>query len=183
MARRIAYTGKPVLTLEQVAHQCRLELDDLQQELIEQVIIPGVTSQAEARSGAAVRAGIYEEIWAAEKQSGVALDVGQANELISVSQVLADGTSSVLQVHAVVRNQGKESCLYFPEGRPAGELSVRYNAGTDLQIYPGVAAWMLMHAATAHEFRETLVSGTILARLPESFLDALLAEITVPPRF
>uniref|UniRef100_UPI0019D0EF96 hypothetical protein n=1 Tax=Pseudomonas viridiflava TaxID=33069 RepID=UPI0019D0EF96 len=96
MARRIAYTGDPVLTLEEEARQCRLDTEDLQVELIEQVIIPGVTQQAEALSGAAVRTADYEEIWPAGFASGHALDIGQANEIIEVATLAADGARQVL---------------------------------------------------------------------------------------
>lgn len=183
MARRIAYTGDPVLTLEEVARQCRLDTEDLQVELIEQVIIPGVTQQAEALSGAAVRAAEYEEIWPAGFASGHVLDIGQATEIIDVAGVTADGARQVLDVQTRLQQDGRETRLFFPMGRPAGELLIRYRAGTDLELYPGVRLWLLMHAATAHEQRETLVAGVSLAKLPGSFLNSLLADITVPPRF
>lgn len=183
MARRIAYTGDPVLTLEDVARQCRLDTEDLQVELIEQVIIPGVTQQAEALSGAAVRTAEYEEIWPAGFASGHALDMGQANEIIEVATLAADGARQVLNVPTRLQEDGREARLFFPMGRPLGELAIRYRAGTDLEQHPGVRLWLLMHAATAHEQRETLVTGLSLAKLPGSFLDSLLADITVPPRF
>lgn len=183
MARRIAYTGAPVLTLEQVAEQCRLDTADLQQVLIEQIIIPGVTAQAEARTGAAIREAEYEEDWPESYGSGHALDMGQASEVLSVSEVQADGTVTALTVASFLQRGGRESFLHFPDGRPPGVLRIRYKAGADLDAYPGVRSWLLMQAATAHEFRETLVVGTILAEIPGSFLDSLLAEITVPPRF
>ncbi|KAF1310958.1 hypothetical protein BLX42_11280 [Pseudomonas sp. SG-MS2] len=183
MARRIAYIGEPVLTVEQVAFQCRLDPEDVVLELIEGVIIPGVTGQAESRTGAAIRQAEYEEEWPCHYASGHALDVGQATAIVSIGRILPDGSAEPLTVAHSLRNRGKESFLYFPDGRPAGELLIRYQAGIDLDAYPAVRSWLLMQAGTAHEFRETLVSGTILAELPDTMLDALLAEITVPPRF
>jgi len=183
MARRIAYTGAPVLTLEQIAEQCRLDTADLQQMLIEQIIIPGITAQAEVRTGAAIREAEYEEDWPEHYGSGHALDIGQAGEVLSVGTVQADGTVTLLTAAHYLQRGGRESFLHFPDGRPPGVLRIRYKAGADLDAYPGVRSWLLMQAATAHEFRETLVTGTILAELPGSFLDSLLAEITVPPRF
>lgn len=183
MARRIAYIGEPVLTLAEVAYQCRLEPVDLQVELIEQFIIPGVTAQAEERTGAAIREAEYEEEWSDRIPSGHHLDVGQAAEILSVGRYTADGAVEQLTVRTALRRRTRESFLFFPDGRPPGDLVIRYKAGVDLQAHPGVRSWMLMNAATAHEFRETLVSGTILARLPDSYLDSLLSDITVPPRF
>lgn len=183
MARRIAYTGEPVLTLQQVADQCRLEIDDLQQALIEQVIIPGVTAQGEARTGAAIRAAEYEEDWPEHYGSGHALDRGQASAVVSIASVAADGTVTPLTVAHYLQRLERESFLHFPDGRPSGVLRIRYTAGADLDAYPGVRSWLLIQAATAHEYRESLVSGGGLAELPPSFLDSLLTEITVPPRF
>ncbi len=183
MARRIAYTGAPVLTLDQVADQCRLEPADLQQTLIEQIIIPGVTAQAEARTGAAIREAEYEEDWPETYRSGHALDIGQASAVLSIASVLPDGTVTPLEVVTYLQRLGRESFLHFPDGRPEGVLRIRYRAGADLEAYPGVRSWLLAQAASAHEFRESMIAGTILTELPASFMDSLLAEITVPPRF
>lgn len=183
MARRLAYTGAPVLTLEQVSAQCRLDVADLQQTLIEQIIIPGVTAQCEIRTGAAIREADYEEDWPEHYPSGHCLDVGQAHTVLSVSRLAGDGSESVLDVPLHLQRGQRESALYFPAGRPAGVLRIRYRAGIDLDAYPGVRSWMLMHAATAHEQRETLVVGAALQELPSSFLDTLLGDVELPPRF
>ena len=173
MAKRIAYTGPPVLTLEEVARQCRVEVEDLQPELIELIIIPG----------AAIREATYEEEWPPAYGSGHALDVGQVKEVQSVSVRESDGSLTALQVPHVLQHSARESFLLFPAGRPPGRLVIRYSAGVDLDAYPGLKSWMLMHAATAFENRETLIVGTIVAELPTSYMDSLLAEVTVPPRF
>lgn len=183
MARRIAYVGEPVLTLEQVAFQCRLDPEDTAPELIEQIIIPGVTAQAEERTGAGIQLAEYEEEWPESRASGSALDIGQASTVLSVSQIQPDGSELELTVAHYLRNRGKESFLYFPDGRPPGDLVIRYQAGTDLDAHPSVRTWLLMQAATCHENRETLVIGVTLAELPSTMLDTLLAPITVPPRF
>lgn len=183
MAKRIAYIGQPVLTLEEVARQCRVEVEDLQPELIEMIIIPGVTAQCEARAGAAIREATYEEEWPPAYGSGHALDVGQVKEVQSVSVRESDGSLTALQVPHVLQHSARESFLIFPAGRPPGRLVIRYSAGVDLDAYPGVKSWMLMHAATAHEFRETQVSGGVLHELAPSFMDSLLADVSLPPRF
>lgn len=183
MARRIAYIGDAPITLAEVALQCRVEVDDLQPELIEQIIVPGVIGQAEARTGAAIREAEYEEDWPEGYPSGHALDMGQAFEVVSVSRVLADGSAEEVTAPRYLSRSQRESFLHFGEGRPPGLLRIRYKAGVDTEAYPGVRLWLLMSAATAYEFRETLVIGTILAELPSSFLDSLLSEIEVPARF
>ncbi|HGM5579282.1 TPA: hypothetical protein ACKP22_000940 [Pseudomonas putida] len=183
MARRIAYTGAPVLTLEQVAYQCRAEPEDLQPELIEQIIIPGVTSQGESKTGAAIREAIYEEEWSAGYPSGHSLDVGQVVAVESVVVLGASGGVTPYTGPLELVHGGKESYLEFPAGRPDGRLRIRYRAGTDLAANPGVLNWLLMAAETAFTHRGVLLVGQTLAEVPSSFLDHLLADITVPPRF
>lgn len=183
MARRIAYSGEPVLTLDQVAYQCRAEPEDLQAELIDHIIIPGVTAQAESKTGAAIREAIYEEDWPAGYPSGHSLDVGQVVAIESI-HVLDDADSPVAFSGAVELIPGsKQSYLGFPDGRPAGRLRIRYRAGVDLDAHPGVRSWMLMAAETAFSHRGMLVVGQSLTEIPSSFVDHLLADITVPPRF
>ncbi|KQZ80653.1 hypothetical protein [Pseudomonas sp. Root562] len=183
MARRIEYFGEPVLTLAQVAFQCRVEPEDMEPELIEQIIIPGVTAQCESRTGAAIRGAVYEEDWPTSFASGHALDAGQANEIVSVMSQQLDGTW-VAQAGPFDLQQGqRESSLFFPAGRPAGLLRIRYKAGLDLDLHPGVRNWLLMAAATIYRHPELFLVGQTLAELPSTFLDYLVAEITVPPRF
>ncbi|NMY45282.1 hypothetical protein [Pseudomonas sp. WS 5027] len=183
MARRIEYFGDPVLTLEQVAFQCRVEPEDMAPELIEQIIIPGVTAQCESKTGAAIRGAVYEEEWPADRPSGHALDVGQATEIVSVLSQQASG-GWVEQVGPFdLRQDQRESFLHFPAVRPAGRLRIKYKAKLDIDLYPGVRNWLLMAAATIYRHPEIFLVGQSLAELPSTFLDHLVAEITVPPRF
>jgi hypothetical protein len=183
MARRIEYFGDPVLTLEQVAFQCRVEPEDMEPALIEQIIIPGVTAQCESKTGAAVRGAVYEEEWPANRPSGHALDVGQATEVVSISAQQPDGTWSEQAGPFELQQEQRESFLSFPAARPAGRLRIRYKAALDLDLNPGVRNWLLMAAATIYRHPEMFLVGQTLAELPSTFLDHLVAEITVPPRF
>lgn len=183
MARRIEYIGDPVLTLAQVASQCRIEPEDLDPVLIDQIIIPGVTGQCEARTGASIRAALYEEDWPAHYLAGHPLDVGQAFEVVSVSALQPDGAWSEQAVPFDLRQGQRESFLHFPKGRPAGELRIRYKAALDLELQPSVRNWLLMAAATFIKHPEMFVVGQALAELPSSFLASLISEVTVPPRF
>ena len=183
MARRIAYIGEPVLTLAEVALQCRIEPEDLQHELVEQIIIPGVTGLCESRTGAAIRLATYVEEWPEHYLTGHALDMGQATEVESLAVLRADGSEQDLPGPFDLRQGHRESFLHFGTGRPPGVLRIRYRAGLDLDAHPGVRTWLLMAAATAYQQRETLVVGQALTELPSSFIDTLLADVTVPPRF
>lgn len=183
MARRIAYVEPPGVTLEDVARHCRIEPEDLERPLIEGVIIPGVIAQAEERTGAAIRPAEYVEEWPESYGSGHPLDVGQAVQVLEVAQLQADGSALPLTVATRLEQGQRESFLHFPAGRPPGRLQIRYRGGLDLDAHPSVRLWLLMHAATANENRETLVVGVSLTQLPATYLDSMLSEITVPPRF
>lgn len=182
MARRIEYFGDPVLTLAQVAFQCRVEPEDMELELIE-IVVPGVTSQCESKTGAAIRGAIYEEDWPASFASGHALDVGQATEIVSIMSRQPDGTWAAQPAPFELQQGQRESFLCFLGDRPAGPLRIRYKAGLDLDLNPGVRNWLLMAAATIYRHPEMFLVGQTLAELPSAFLDHLVADITVPPRF
>jgi hypothetical protein len=182
VARRIEYFGDPVLTLEQVAFQCRVEPEDMEPALIEQIIIPGVTTQCESKTGAAIRGATYEEDWPANFASGHALDVGQAFEIVSIMSQQPDGTWAAQTAPFELQQGQRESFLFFPGTRPAGPLRVRYKAKLDLDLNPGVRNWLLMAAATIYRHPEMFLVGQALAELPSAFLDHLVADITVPPR-
>ena len=183
MARRIEYFGDPALTLAQVAFQCRIEPEDMEPELIEQIIIPGVTTQCESKTGAAIRGAVYEEDWPAHFSAGHPLDIGQANEIVSVMSQQQDGTWTAQAGPFDLQQGQRESLLFFPGGRPTGALRIRYKAALDLDLYPGVRNWLLMAAAAIYRHPEMFLVGQSLAELPSAFLDHLVAEITVPPRF
>lgn len=183
MAQRIAYTGAPVLTPQDIATWRRNDAVLLESDLLENIVIPGVVAQCESRTGAAIREARYVEHWPVHRLSGDALDTGQAFEVESVEVLAPDGTATPITAPVVLRREQRESFVSFPEGRPAGLLRITYKAGTDLNAYPGVRNWLLMHIGTVYAQRESLVTGTIVAELPSSFLDHMLAEITVPPRF
>ncbi|MNY20958.1 hypothetical protein D3C86_1544730 [compost metagenome] len=77
----------------------------------------------------------------------------------------------------------RESFLFFPVARPGGRLRIRYKAGLEIDLHPGVRNWLLMAAATIYRHPEMFLVGQTLAELPSAFLDHLVADITVPPRF
>lgn len=181
MAQRLRYTGDPVLTYQDVDTQVQgLPAD--QQALVTKVIIPAVTAQAEAITGAAIREAQYAEHWPAGGRAGGWLDVGQVKRIVSVQVQGADQPlpDSAYTLHSEQRMARLQLQLHSVPQQP---LLITYEAGLDLAAYPGVKQWLLMQAATLFAQREVLVTGTIVAKLPESFIDSMLADITVPPRF
>ncbi|MNJ68536.1 hypothetical protein D3C77_647920 [compost metagenome] len=106
--------------------------------------------------------------------------------MVAIESVLAVGDvgqETEFEGKVELRQGGKESYLFFPAGRPAGRLRIRYRAGVDLEAHPGVLSWLLMAAETAFTHRGLMVVGQSLTELPSSFIDHLIADITVPPRF
>lgn len=179
MARRIRYTGDPVITLQDVEAQVMGVVED-QQTLIRDIVIPAVTAQCESITGAAIRQAVYEEDWPACGRCGGYLDIGQAHTITSV-QRLDDGAQIPLDACELSRGARQSSLhIYGVKGVP---LRITYEAGLDLVAYPSVRQWLLMQAATLYAQREVLVTGAIVSRLPETFIDSMLADITLPPRF
>lgn len=183
MARRKQYTGEPVITPEDVAAHRRNDSVLVEADLLRDIIIPGVVAQCEARTGAAIQAARYIETWPAGYASGHALDIGQAHTVESVDLVSADGAPVPSGAAHYLQQEMRESYLHFPNGRPAGVLQITYQAGVDLAAYPSVRTWLLMQVGTVYAQRETLVVGATVAELPSSFLDSMLSDIELPPRF
>lgn len=183
MAQRIAYTGAPVLTPQDIATWRRNDAVLLESDLLEQIVIPGVVAQCESRTGAAIQEARYVELWQPHRKSGEALDTGQAFLIETVEVLAQDGTSTVSAAPRVLLREQRETFLTFPDGRPEGVLRITYKAGADLAAYPGVRNWLLMHIGTVYAQRESMVQGGAVVELPGQFLDHMLAEITVPPRF
>lgn len=181
MARRIRYTGQPVLELSEVAAWLRLRNADRDKDLLEKTLIPGVIGMCESRTGAAIAEAEYQELWPEYFASGHALDVGQATDVVSVARV---GGGTVIDSASYWLEQGqRESSLFFEGARPGGVLRINYRAGIDLAAYPSVKTWLLMGIATLYDQRESIVIGQPVAELPAQFLETMLAEVTVPPRF
>lgn len=180
MAQRLRYTGEPVLTLQDVEAQVQGGLPADQQQLVTDVIIPAVTAQAEAITGAAIREAEYAEHWPAGGRASGWLDKGQVKSIVSVKlqgsdQSLPPSTYSLHIEQRLARLQ-----LHFVS--PPPPLTITYIAGLNLEVYPSVKQWLLMQAATLFAQRELLANG-VVAAVPTSYVDSLLSDITLPPRF
>lgn len=183
MARRIAYLGAPVLTPQDIATFRRNDAVLVEADLLTNIIIPGVVAQCEARTGAAIHRASYVEHWPAHYPSGHALDVGQATTITALDVIAPDGAPVPSGVAKYLQQDQRQSYLHFPDGRPAGALRITYEAGVNLDAYPAVKTWLLMTISTVYAQRETLVIGASVAELPSRFIDTMLADIEVPPRF
>lgn len=189
MARRIEYTGTPVLTPDDVAAWLKCDAVDLDVALVESIIIPSVTAQCEARTGAAIREAIYEERLQncpMDLKNGYAvwpLDVGQVKSVVSIHSIHPDGSTAPVDMPFYLQQGLHESSLIFMLETPFLPLQIRYVAGVDLVAYPSIRAWMLLQAGTLHAQRESLIVGAVCSQMPHAFLDEMLSEITVPPRF
>lgn len=183
MAQRIAYTGAPVLTAQDIAAWRRNDAVLLEAALLNDIIIPGVIAQAEARTGAAIREAQYIEIWPETRHNGHHLDVGQVKRVDAVDVLSADGVPVPSGAAFHLRKGQHECTLHFAGGKPAGVLQITYTAGVDLAVYPSVRNWLLLTVGSVYAQRESLVIGASVAELPASFMDSMLADITVPPRF
>ena len=110
MAQRIAYTGAPVLTPQDIATWRRNDAVLLESDLLEQIVIPGVVAQCESRTGAAIQEARYVEHWSVHRLSGEALDTGQASEVETVEVIAPDGTANATTSRFVLCKIGRASC-------------------------------------------------------------------------
>lgn len=177
MARRIRYTGEPVLTLAEVVEWVREDPATAQADLITKLIIPTVTAQCEVETGAAIQEAEYEEDWPTGIRAR-ALDRGQATEILKVQTLQPDGALLSPDQYSLQIGQ-RVSVLTV---RSDVALRITYKAGLDLVAYPSVRSWMLMYAATLWGQREVIAQGGVVP-LPGQFLDSMLSDIKVPPRF
>ena len=175
MARRIAYTGAPVITPQIVAEWRRNDAVLVESDLLTNIIIPGVVAQCESRTGAAIQAARYVETWPAHYGSGRALDVGQATEVESVDVLSADGAPVPSGAVHYLQQEQRESYLHFPAGRPAGVLRITYVAGVDLAAYPAVLNWLLLHSVLV---RMNLFIVTAILKLLKTALKISMMLLT-----
>jgi hypothetical protein len=171
------------LTVDQVASQARLDAD-VAGELatyISTIIVPGARQLAETRSGSAIRKAKYRDTLQAVPRGAVLLDMGQAYELSSVSIA---GTALDPAAYRLVKVDRDRQVRPTAECWPAqGEMVVEYSAGVDVAQYPSVVQWMLLAAAWMIEQPAMFTVGDAVESLPTSYVDGLLAPVSVPARF
>ena len=126
-------------------------------------------------------------------------DLPRACPLTAVTSVNYYDTGGTAQVLALtdrylVDSDAEPARVYLPYGIPwppvflqAGSVWVEYTCGYPLDangkptnIPAGIIQWMRMRIATLYAHREGIVTGTIVAELPRTFLDGLLDDHRVP---
>lgn len=178
MARRVAYCGDPPLTKQDLTAWLQ-ETDSTVHGAVVDLIIPAVVGQCEAITGAAIRMASYEEVWPVPHRFGGFLDVGQVREVTAVHRL--DGGGQLAPGSYSIEHGMRQSALRL-QGAEQYPIRIEYQAGIDLDLYPQVKAWLLMQAAALYAQRETLTAEK-LSMLPDGFINTMLADITVPPRF
>lgn len=174
------------LSFEDVAAQCRID-DDAEREFVESVVIPGARQAAESKSGAAIRKARYVERLAGFPLGEFPLSVGQALSVDSVEVRDASAGTTTLDPGAYELVQLGRETLIAPSAAArwphARAVTITYQAGIDIALYPSVRSWMLLAAAWAYDHRELFSEGQAIAEMPGGYADVLLLPITVPPRF
>jgi uncharacterized phiE125 gp8 family phage protein len=177
------------LSFEDVAAQARIDGEE-ERDFVESVVIPGARQAAETKTGAAIRKARYIERLPAFPAGDFPLSIGQVTAVDSVTWRSASGDTLVLDpsLYEVIQ-EGRETRLAPIGTTPwpnASAVTITYQAGADLAHFPTVRSWMLLAAGWAYDQRElfALAQGRqAIEEMPSGFADALLAPITVPPRF
>jgi hypothetical protein len=183
MAEFLEWIDPEPLAVDQVASQARLD-GDVAEELatyISTIIIPAARQLAETRSGSAIRKANYRDTLQAVPRGAVVPDMGQAYELTSVSIA---GTTLDPAAYKLVKIDRDRQVRPTTECWAAqGEMVVEYSAGIDVEQYPSVVQWMLLAAAWMLEQPAMFTVGDAVESLPTSYVDGLLAPVSVPTRF
>lgn len=107
------------------------------------------------------------------------LDVGQVRSVTAVHRL--DGSGQIPPDGYTIEHGMRQSAFRL-QGSEHFPIRIEYEAGIDLDLHPQVRTWLLMQAAALYAQRETLTAEK-LALLPDGFINTMLADITVPPRF
>ena len=120
-------------------------------------------------------------------------DLPRAAPLSSVTGVYYYDTAGVQQTleltdRYLVDSDAEPARIYLPYGIPwppvylqAGSVWAEYVCGYAAGTIPaGILQWIRMRVATLYTHREGVITGTIVAELPRSFLDGLLDDHRIP---
>lgn len=171
MITLVEYTGLEPMTLDEVKLHCRID-EEADDQLIVDAIIPAARALAEAKTGAVIRQGRFTE----KLMLGSPLSVGQVS---AVESVLVDGVSVAFEI-----NQRGRRTVVISSGHEGKLANVTFVAGIDILQFPGVKNWLLMTASWMYSNRELMRAGTAgFNEMPQGYVDALLAPISVPASF
>lgn len=207
-----ALSSEPV-SLDEVKTQARIDLDLTDDDLfIQTVIIPGARQQAETRTGSAIRAARFRQVFSSFPHGHLPLTLalGHVLSLESITYVVPEGVGvSAPRAHAGARARqtmdaadlelvtiDRESVVSLARGHwphvqwGARAVEVGFTAGLDPQAfadrYPSVKAWILMACAWGYSQREMFLlqtRGAGYQELPVDYMSALLEPLKLPPRW
>lgn len=174
------------LTFEDIAAQCRID-DHAERDFIERVVIPGARQAAETKSGAAIRKARYAEHLAGFPLGAFPLAIGQVLSVDGIEYRVDSLELMALDSSAYKLLQLGSETLIAPSDKTcwpdASAVTIKYQAGVDIERYPSVRSWILLAAAWAYDHRELFAKGQTITEMPGGYADVLLAPICIPPRF
>lgn len=168
--------GVEPVTAEELAVQRRIAAPTLEAEraYYEGVLIPAARQEAETRSGSAIMARSFTYRMASPAAGAVLLPMGNAYAVDSVTCAGAPVDSSEYSLRIEGSLGAQQGWLDVPRWPALGAVEIVYKAGIDIAGFPSVKSWILLAAAWLDEHREE--------PMPQNFVEALLAPITIPPR-
>lgn len=204
--------GEPI-TLERAMDHLRIDEDAGDSAFVESVIIPAARQLAEEKSGSAIRPGRYRQTLstfpvADRDRVGRLFAKSGGRQAIKISHGLVQEVESLTYIDGAGQQQSIEvSKLALEVTSPANielslvdgsswpntsdvpnAVSIVYKAGMLPEEFetrfPGVIHWMLLACGWAYENREMFITGKgPVVQMPASYIDSLLAPISVPTRF
>jgi hypothetical protein len=204
--------GEPI-TLERAMAHLRIDVDAGDSAFVESVIIPAARQLAEEKSGSAIRPARYRQTLstfpvADRDRFGLLFAKSGGRQAIKISHGLVQEVESLTYIDGSGQRQSIEvSKLALEVTSPANielslvdwgswpntsdvpnAVSIVYKAGLLPEAfeakYPGAIQWMLLACGWAYENREMFLTGKgAVIQMPASYIDSLLAPISVPTRF
>lgn len=164
------------ITVAEAKKQCAVDHDE-DDLFFSDVIIPGARAMAEAKTGSAIRKARFTETLPDMAASSLAM-----GSVVEVESVAVGGVAVVDYTQTM---QARRTVISAPVYADKSGV-VTYTAGVDIALYPSVKNWMLLAVGWLYANRELLVignSGQVIAEMPKSYIDVLLAPIDVPSPF
>lgn len=177
-----------VLPLDEIKKYCRIDADLTDDDAVLKLIERAAVASAEAKiGGPLLTAQCLDTLDAWPNLPWLHLGIAGGREVTDV-RVIRDGQEVIVPlVDLHIEPDGRQLCVKPRGGWPKcdatpGAVRITYLAGfgDSVESLPDdLRQWLRFRAATMYEYREQLVTGTIVTDLPNRFVDALLDVYTV----
>jgi uncharacterized phiE125 gp8 family phage protein len=184
--RLVQVTGSEPVTLAEAKLACRVDSDITADDTYITALIKAARSQCEHLLGRTITAATYERALDEFPDGGIQLAWPHVTAISSIQYVDSAGTLQTLSSSVYTLDAREHpGWAMLAEGQDwpatldtAGAVRVTFTTnwteGGTGTVPEDVKSWVMVRVATAYRFRESAISGTIIAELPRGHGDGLL---------